>query len=54
MGRGVTSTEDSVSISIRHIENDIKRSKERLIIVTRNNTNNPILNSRRNVQKIKI
>ena len=39
-GRGLASIEDSIDISIRRLEDCIKKSKERLITATRNKTVN--------------
>ena len=43
VGRELASTEDSVVVSIRRIEN-IKKNKERLITTTRNSTDNIKIN----------
>ena len=43
-GREHASIEDSVDASIRRLEDYIRKSKERLIPATRNNTNNPKIN----------
>ena len=46
-GREVAWIEDRVVTSIRGHEDCIKKSKERLIKATRNNTNNPMINRTR-------
>ena len=38
--RGFASIEDSVATTIKRLEDNIKKSNERLINATRNNTNN--------------
>ena len=43
-GRGFASIEDSVDTPIRCLEDDIKKSQKRLIIATRNRTNNTKIN----------
>ena len=43
-GRGFTSIQERVDISIRQLEDNIEKNKERLITATRNNTNNAMIN----------
>ena len=39
-GRGLTSTEDGIDASIWQLKDDRRKSQERLITMTRNNTDN--------------
>ena len=43
-GRGRTSIEDSIDVSIIRLEDYLKKSKERLITTTRNNSNDTRIN----------
>ena len=47
-GRGLTNIKDSDEASIKHLQDNIKKSKERLITDTRNNTSNKIINRKKN------
>ena len=46
-GRGLASIEDSIDASIRRLEDNIKKSKEKLITATRNSSGNIKLNRTR-------
>ena len=43
-GRGLAITDDRFDISIKHLEDYVKKNKERQIIATRNDTNNTRIN----------
>ena len=51
--RGLTSNEDSVNELIQKFKNYIKKNRERLITVTRKNTDNTIINRKTTTRKQK-